>query len=352
VEDRPEHVARRRDVLGHEGLVRLGDARPPGPEARERFVVVRALRDRLLEDRGVARDPGHSVFLGEPAELPRPQQVSMDVVEPHALPRLPEGQQGILDPHLLHRALRPFSSLGRTRARTSLAAPATRSTVKPNSRITTGPGADAPKRRTPMIAPSGPAYRSHPIGDPASTVTLARTDGGRIASRYVCGWASKSSQDGIDTTRLRTPSRASCSWAASATETSDPVAIRRTSGREPSAGELAGSASTYAPRATPAAGARRWPRTGSFWRVRTRATGQLGRSSAAAQASTVEAAPGRDRTRSALADRDVHVRLGVHPHAAGRPLGPQVAVAADTWKRALEVTFPFHRRGRGWIEIR
>jgi hypothetical protein len=57
--------------------------------------------------------------------------------------------------------------------------------VEPNSRITTGPRADAPKWATPMIAPSNPTYRSHRNSAAAPILTRARTLGGnRRSSSY------------------------------------------------------------------------------------------------------------------------------------------------------------------------
>ncbi len=49
-----------------------------------------------------------------------------------------------------------FLEAARTRPSTALAVSTTCSAVKPSSRITTSPGAEAPKRSTPMIAPASP----------------------------------------------------------------------------------------------------------------------------------------------------------------------------------------------------
>src|ERR1043166_9558570 len=57
------------------------------------------------------------------------------------------------------------------------------STVKPYSRITTSPGAEAPKRSTPITSLSSPAYLHQPWLAPASTASRARTKGGRTDSR-------------------------------------------------------------------------------------------------------------------------------------------------------------------------
>lgn len=52
------------------------------------------------------------------------------------------------------------------------------SAVKPSSRMTTPPGADAPNRSMPMISPAGPATDSQPSVAPASTTTRASRSGG------------------------------------------------------------------------------------------------------------------------------------------------------------------------------
>ncbi|MDT7649975.1 MAG: hypothetical protein QOI36_1381 [Pseudonocardiales bacterium] len=65
---------------------------------------------------------------------------------------------------------------------------------------------------------------------PASTATRAFTDGGRTLSRYSRGCSSNHSTDGIDTTRVPIPSASNCSRAATASRTSEPVAMRTTAG--------------------------------------------------------------------------------------------------------------------------
>src|SRR5215471_7132784 len=77
------------------------------------------------------------------------------------------------------------------------------------------------------------------------------------------------SHDGIDTTRERSPSASSFSCASTARLTSLPVAMRITSGFPPWA-----TASTYAPRATPDAGAYLVrSKVGSGWRDRANTAG-------------------------------------------------------------------------------
>ena len=70
---------------------------------------------------------------------------------------------------------------------------------------------------------------------PASTATRAFTDGGSTLSRYAWSCSSNHSTDGIDTTRVGTPSACSCSRASTASCTSEPVPIRTTSAASPSA---------------------------------------------------------------------------------------------------------------------
>ena len=101
-----------------------------------------------------------------------------------------------------------------------------------------------------MTAPPSPTYRSQPSVDACSIATRAFTAGGSTSSRYSCGWRSKSSQHGMLTTRALMPSRRARLGRRARGATSEPVASRITSGL-PSAA----SASTYAPFATPAAGA-------------------------------------------------------------------------------------------------
>src|ERR1051326_7575321 len=111
----------------------------------------------------------------------------------------------------------------------------TLSTLNPSSRIATSPGADAPNRSRHTTSPDDPTYRSHPCLTPASTASRAVTAGGNTSSRYDCGCSSNSSQQGIDTTRAATPSASNFSLASSASETSDPVAIKISRGFSESA---------------------------------------------------------------------------------------------------------------------
>ena len=72
-----------------------------------------------------------------------------------------------------------------------------------------------------------------PSVTPASIERRARTSGGSTDSRYSRGWRSKNSQHGIDTTRVGTPPASSVCRAATASDTSEPVAIRMSRGFRP-----------------------------------------------------------------------------------------------------------------------
>ena len=117
---------------------------------------------------------------------------------------------------------------------------------------------------------------------PASIETRALTAAGSTDSRYAASCSSNHSWHGTDTTRALTPSPLSTSRASTAICTSEPVAIRMTSGVPPGA-----SARTYAPlprRSRGGEGRRRTPspsprsNTGRFWRVRAMPAGPLRRS--------------------------------------------------------------------------
>src|SRR5262249_24508198 len=92
----------------------------------------------------------------------------------------------------------------------------TRSGSKPYFLCSSLSGAEAPNVFMPMTWPRGPTYRSHPSVEACSTATRAVTSAGRTLSRYSDGCSSKSSHDGIDTTRERMPSTSSCSWLSTA----------------------------------------------------------------------------------------------------------------------------------------
>ena len=79
----------------------------------------------------------------------------------------------------------------------------------------------------PIAMPRSPMYSRQPNVTPASTETRCQRSRGSTESRYAASCSANSSQHGIETTRARDvrPSRAR-SRAASATETSEPVAMR------------------------------------------------------------------------------------------------------------------------------
>src|SRR6476620_9982860 len=123
------------------------------------------------------------------------------------------------------------------------------------------------------MRPASPTNSRQPWGTPASTLTRARTDGGRTSSLYDWSWSANHSTHGTDTTRVGTPSASSRSRAATAICTSEPVPTRITSGL-PYDGSLDAGANTYAPRATAYAefiGER--SNTGRFWRDSARPAG-------------------------------------------------------------------------------
>src|SRR2546425_218017 len=92
------------------------------------------------------------------------------------------------------------------------------------------PGAEAPKRSMAMRAPCWPVQRSHPSGAPASTASRAVAPAGSTLSRYAAVCASNRRHDGIETRRTRTPDRCIMGAAAAMRPTSEPLAIKMTSG--------------------------------------------------------------------------------------------------------------------------
>ena len=125
----------------------------------------------------------------------------------------------------------------------------------------------------PMIAPSAPTQRSQPRVTPASTATRAPDVGGSTASRYAWSWASNSSQQGSDTTRVGIPSASSASAAPRPAAAPSPVRDQDQRRASPAASpRRVGARSRPARRprapfsAVPAS-------VGSFWRVSASATG-------------------------------------------------------------------------------
>src|SRR5579863_7472607 len=106
---------------------------------------------------------------------------------------------------------------------------ATFSAVNPSSFITVGPGAEAPKRSSPITSPFEPTYFHQPSVAPASTANLG-TPAGSTLALYSADCASKSFQLGKLTTRARMPSAASSLAASTAGQTSEPVPIKITCG--------------------------------------------------------------------------------------------------------------------------
>src|SRR5208337_1801010 len=77
---------------------------------------------------------------------------------------------------------------------------ATFSAVNPSSFITTGPGAEAPKRSNPTTSPLVPTYFHQPSVAPASTASLG-TPAGSTLALYSAACSSKIFQLGMLTTR-------------------------------------------------------------------------------------------------------------------------------------------------------
>src|SRR5207302_6386604 len=213
----------------------------------------------------VAEEPGLHV-LG-PQRLTE-KRVLLEVYLPHGevvrgTPPGVEGEECIVRHECLPQRR------ARARASVSRAAATIRSGVNPNFVWSAFSGAEAPNVLMPITSPSGPTYAAQPNVEACSTATRAMIAGGRTLSRYGSGCRSKSSHDGMLTTRARTPSAVSSSYAATHSDTSLPVAMRMTSGSP-----RGGSARTYAPLATPEAGAKRVRSSvGMACRDRTSATG-------------------------------------------------------------------------------
>ena len=229
----------------------------PGARAADVRVVEIAARDRLLEDRGV-RGHARKAVLGDQAREPAAvDQVSADVVVPDALSERRQGLQPIRSVMMPSRFRRGASANGDhvldreavlahhdvARRRGAVAVDADRAAVD-RRRTSATPGS------TPASIESRAAHRRRQHrrrGTPAAA-------------------ASKNSQHGIETTRVGMPSASSFWRPATASCSSEPVAMRMTFGAPPDA-----SARTYAPRESVAA-ARRCDRApaGSAGRARAR----------------------------------------------------------------------------------
>ncbi len=81
----------------------------------------------------------------------------------------------------------------------------TLSTLKPKRLSTSGPGAEAPKRSTLIVAPSSPTQRDQPREEPASIASRTLTSRGSTWSRYSCDCSRNSSQQGMEITLARIP---------------------------------------------------------------------------------------------------------------------------------------------------
>jgi hypothetical protein len=91
VVDGAEDVAGVLDVLDRDLLERRARLGAPGGEGLHRVVVVVALADGLLEDRGVGGDAAQVVPADHPLQLAVLDDAAADVVQPHALSLLVQG---------------------------------------------------------------------------------------------------------------------------------------------------------------------------------------------------------------------------------------------------------------------
>ena len=112
-------------------------------EPRDVGIVGRALADRLLEDRGIGGDAGEAILFDQPFKLAIGDDVARQIVEPDGLAFLRKRTQRVHD--VFHFAI------------CALAASTTSSAVKPKRFIKSLPGAEAPNRCMPSMAPSAPA---------------------------------------------------------------------------------------------------------------------------------------------------------------------------------------------------
>ena len=144
------------DVLDRQPLVkRIGVVIAFGLGGLQRGIVVRAVADGLLENRGVRRHAGEAIVLNQSLEISIADQAARQKVEPDRLPGLAKLKQGIAPlpclPRCCHSAVRVLDL-----ASWSLAAAAMASTVKPNLPNRSLRGADAPNERMPIRCPLGP----------------------------------------------------------------------------------------------------------------------------------------------------------------------------------------------------
>ncbi len=178
------------------------------------------------------------------------------------------------------------------------------------------------------LRPASPTYERQVRSIPASIETRALTAFGRTDSRYSALCSSNHSRLGADTTRALTPSAFNCSRASTAICSSEPVAMKITSG-EP----FGASARTYAPLATCLAAAKVSPlatssprsNTGMFCRVRAMPAGPLRRSRTVFQAqATSFASPGRTMSRPGIARSAASCSTGWW-------VGPSSPSATESW---------------------
>mmetsp|Transcript_41834 Transcript_41834/g.97989 ORF Transcript_41834/g.97989 Transcript_41834/m.97989 type:complete len:208 (-) Transcript_41834:1535-2158(-) len=175
-------------------------------------------------------------------------------------------------------------------------------TVIPFSSYTSSPGAERPKESTPCTL-SANLY--HGRVTPASHATVFDfMAAGSTDSMYSADWRSKSSMQGIETTRTPAPSSAA---ASTAIESSEPAPIMIASSSAVSLTIV------YAPILVPArlSAAGILASTGRFWRERMSAVGPVLRSIEWTYAAAVSSAsPGRITSRLGMRRRDETVSTG------------------------------------------
>ena len=104
------------------------------------------------------------------------------------------------------------------------------STVKPKCLNNSLAGPDAPNPSIDKDFPLRPTYLPQPKEERASTEIRFSTEAGSTLSRYSLLCISKTSIDGMETTRTALPSALKISAAFSASSTSEPVAMKMSSG--------------------------------------------------------------------------------------------------------------------------
>ncbi len=104
--DGAQEIGHHLDILHGEGLVHFFSSLPCGCERLDGLVIVLALCDGLLENRGVGGNAADSVLLDQPLELAGDGRPAPDKIDPDALS---EGFQ--LQEWVLVHGVSPFNFL-------------------------------------------------------------------------------------------------------------------------------------------------------------------------------------------------------------------------------------------------